>query len=95
MARVYRRPAARDDLLDIWLYIARDNPPRADSFLDELDALMSRLADEPLLGPARYDLGDGIRYMPHGRYLIFYPQRKDGIEIIRVLHGARRVEDLF
>lgn len=94
MGRLYRRPAAREDLLEIWTYIARDNPPRADSFLDELEALMIRLSDAPSLGPARPDLGDDIRYMPHGRYLIFYKARTDGVEIVRVLHGARRLEDL-
>lgn len=56
---------------------------------------MERLAEEPLLGPARPDLGDRLRYMPHDRYLIFYVVRHDGIEIVRVLHGARRLEDLI
>ena len=31
-------PAAQTDLLDIALYIAQDNPKRALSFVDELEA---------------------------------------------------------
>jgi toxin ParE1/3/4 len=31
----------------------------------------------------------------HLRYLIFYLQLTDGIEIVRVLHGARDVARLF
>ena len=81
--------------MDIWTFIAKDNPTRADSFLDELEDRMQRLADEPLLGPAREDLGEGLRYFPYGAYLIFYRLRTGGIEIVRVLHGARRLEDLL
>jgi toxin ParE1/3/4 len=29
------------------------------------------------------------------RYLIFYRPLNDGIEVLRVIHGARNVEELF
>ena len=37
MKRLEFSPAARDDLLAIGLYIAEDNPARAESFVTELE----------------------------------------------------------
>lgn len=85
---------ARGDLADIAVAIASDNPPRAQSFVDEL----LRSADKILDAPAGYPLvtdfaSRGIRRRVHGKYLIFYlvdDQEAGGeIVILRVLHGAR------
>jgi toxin ParE1/3/4 len=43
-------PAARDDLHDIVVFIARDNPNRAMSFGYELVSETDRLAEFPKLG---------------------------------------------
>ena len=43
------------------------------------------------MGRARPDLGDGIRLMPHGNYLIFYSVHDDAVRIERVMHGARDI----
>jgi toxin ParE1/3/4 len=83
--------AARDDLIDITLYIAQDNPVRALSFVDELEAKCMGLGRMPGLGTARPDLGTDIHMFPHGRYLIFYREHEDNIRIERVMHGARDI----
>jgi hypothetical protein len=31
----------------------------------------------------------GMRFMPHGAYLIFYRHTEEELDIVRVLHGAR------
>ena len=36
MPRILKRPEAENDLDEIWLYIAQDNPKSADRFLDHL-----------------------------------------------------------
>ena len=36
--KVVFSPAAKDDLMEIAIYIAQDNPARALSFVDELEA---------------------------------------------------------
>jgi toxin ParE1/3/4 len=41
------------------------------------------------MGRNRSDIVPGIRYFPVGNYLIFYRETGQGVEIIRVLHGAR------
>ena len=43
-------PEAEQDLLDIWLYIAADNPDAADRLLEEIDRKCFLLAGNPLLG---------------------------------------------
>ena len=83
---------AEEDLIDIWLRIAQDDPAAADRTLDAIDARARRLVDFPRLGPARDDIAPGLRYFPSGSHLILYRIVPGSIEIVRVVHGAR---DLF
>ncbi len=47
------------------------------------------------MGPARPDLAPGLHYFVVGRYLVLYRALRDGIEVVRVVHGARYLPDLF
>lgn len=88
-------PAARTDLRGIALYIARDNPDRAISFVAEIRAHCGRLATQPTIHRLREDLGPGTRMAVHGRYLILYSLRDDGRVVIeRVIHGAHDLDRL-
>jgi toxin ParE1/3/4 len=92
----FRRTArAEEDLVEIWLYIAEDNANAADRLLEEIDRSCGLLADNPLLGRARPDIAPELRYLPIGNYLILYRTLPHGIEVVRVVHGARRMEGLF
>ncbi len=95
MGMAKRTAQAEDDLLDIWLYIAQDKPNAADQFLDELEAKFLLLAEQPQLGPARPDIAPGLRYFPVRSYLILYREITEGVEIVRVVHGARRLLNLL
>lgn len=75
--------------LDIWLYVAADNPDAADRLLDEIDETLRLLASAPDLGRSRNDIAPGLRYFPIGSYLILYEKLPDGITVVRVVHGAR------
>jgi toxin ParE1/3/4 len=86
---------AESDLTKIWLYIARDKPQAADRFVDELRAQCEKLAAQPDLGRPRPDLAAGIRSYRVGNYLIFYFPTATGVEVARVLHGARDLPKLF
>ena len=88
-------PAAQFDLIEIASFIARDNPARAYSYVDELEKTCEALSDFPELGPARPELGEGVRMLPYENYLIFYRIYGDHIRIERVLHGARDINALF
>ncbi len=95
MPRVLKRPEAESDLDEIWWYIAQDSPDHADRFLDRLQERFLALADFPKMGISRDDIQAGLRSQPVGNYLIFYFPLADGIEIVRVLHGSRDVENLL
>lgn len=92
MPRLTRSPRARQDLIDIWLWIAADSPTAADRFLAVIDEKLHLLAATPGLGPLRPDIAPDVRLFPVRRYLILYRETSDGIEIVRVVHGMRRFE---
>jgi toxin ParE1/3/4 len=53
------------------------------------------LAEHPGAGPARDELMRGLRSFPVGNYLLLYRPAIDGIELVRVSHGARNLRRLF
>lgn len=63
---------AEEDLLDIWGYIAQDNPAAADRFTDLLVQKCDNLCDFPELGTRRDELAPSLRSFPVGRYVIYY-----------------------
>ncbi len=95
MPRILRTPQSRADLVEIILYIRRDNRRAARRWLLTIDEKLRCLADFPGIGRARPELGRGLRSFPVGNYILFYRPTNDGIELIRVLHGARKVRPLL
>jgi toxin ParE1/3/4 len=95
MPPVIVRPRARIDISEIWEYIAEDSEAQADIFVDRLAAKFELLAGRPELGRTRDELILQLRSFPFERYIIFYRATSRGIEVIRVLHGARDVEAQF
>ncbi len=95
MAIVVKRPRAEMDLLDIWDYIADDSIDRADEFLDQVEAKLQTLASNPGLGRRREELLDGLQSFPIGNYVVFYREIENGIDLIRVLHGSRDIQEIF
>ena len=87
VSKILRRPEAETDLIEIWVYIAEENPTAADALLESIDDKCATLATSPLMGRIRDELLPGIRSFPVGHYVIFYQPIEDGIEVVRVLHG--------
>lgn len=85
--------AARTDLKFIALYIGKDSPKRAKSFVMELEAKSLALNDYPISGADRSHICDGLRVLPHGHYNIFYRTLSDRVEITRILHSARHIDE--
>ena len=48
-----------------------------------------------MMGRARPGLRSDLRYFPYGSYLILYRIVGDGVEIERVVHAARNLDDLI
>lgn len=80
---------AESDIERIADYIARDNPHRALSFIQELRVKCETLAAMPTGFPLvpRYEQY-GIRRRVHGAYLIFYRVYEGRVIIVHILQGA-------
>lgn len=95
MRRLIFSPIAERDLEEIGDYIARDNPERALSFLSELQAHCLRVLEMPSVFPKRDDIESGLQMGVHGNYLILFRAEGDTVRIERIVHGARRLQDLI
>lgn len=93
---VHLSAEAEYDLETIGDYIARDNPARALSFLQELRSKCMGLADMPERFPLvpRYE-ATGVRRRGHGDYLIFYRIETAKVIIIHILHGAQNYNTIL
>ena len=89
-------PRAQEDLDEIFEYYATDQLD--DSFAESLIVRLVKAADSLAEMPLRHRLypeepwqSVGVRFMPVGRYLIFYlPVQADRtVKILRIIHGAR------
>lgn len=92
MRRIVRTSHAEEDLIAIWQYVARDSEAAADRLLDRIENRWRQLAIYPSSGPLREDIAPDIRHLIVGEYLTFYRVGEGAIEILRVLHGRRRIE---
>ena len=90
-------PAARDDLHDIVVFIARDNPNRAMSFGYELISETERLREFPELGRVVPEYrSDNLREILFRPYRIVYrlDHERKFCQIARVWHSARGIPQL-
>jgi toxin ParE1/3/4 len=95
MRPVIRSVQAEEDLLEIWDYVADDDPDAADALLRKIAAAMQMIAENPEAGRLRLELAPDIRSFGVGKYLIFYRSTEGGILVVRILHGARDLPDLL
>ncbi|MGC1721011.1 MAG: type II toxin-antitoxin system RelE/ParE family toxin, partial [Isosphaeraceae bacterium] len=90
MNAIHRRHKARQDLVEIFRYYAREAGLRvAQRFFAQVEATLTRLAGMPGMG-THYDLDHpalaDLRFFPVSRirmYLVFYRTVPGGIEIVR------------
>ena len=95
MPSIVVRPKAMDDLAEIWAYIAEDNLREANAFASRIHKDFRLLSGQPRMGRERPELLTDLRSFLVGRYVIFYLPCPHGIEVVRVLHGARDLKPLF
>ena len=85
---------ARDDLIDIWTYVAANNPSAADRVLDRIEQVIGLIAEHPQLGRERPEVLAGIRSLAVLSWVVCYRIESDTVVIARVLHGARDLDEL-
>jgi antitoxin ParD1/3/4/toxin ParE1/3/4 len=87
---------ARQDVNDIWDYIASDSIEAADRVLEALDDAMIKLAKNPGIGHWREDLTDERhRFFLVYSYLIVYRYETKPLQVIRILHAARDIQSIL
>ena len=102
MAAVYRRAAARRDLIEHYVYLAEHaGEETAERFLANAEASFNDLANQPRIGAPLLlkvpELAGLRKWQVRGfdNVLIFYFPRDDGVSIVRVLHAAQDWWGLF
>ena len=101
MPRIVPSREAEVDILGIFVYLGRHSEKAANRFLQALDKAMNNLAAMPYLGgqcESNHPALAGVRAWPipkFRRYMILYRPLEEGIEVLRVVHGARNIEHLF
>lgn len=93
--RVRKTDRAERDLDNIAQWIARSSETAALKWLSDLDGKLSIIAQNPGIGTDRSKLRPGVRSYAFGNYLIFFKSTKRGIDVLRVLHGARDYRQFF
>ncbi|NJN87961.1 MAG: type II toxin-antitoxin system RelE/ParE family toxin [Leptolyngbyaceae cyanobacterium SL_7_1] len=86
---------AEQDLEDIWFYVAQSDEVAADLLIAKILDKFPMLAKFPNMGKKRDDLLEGLRSFPIKPYTIFYNRTSDCVEIVRVLHQSRDIENQF
>ena len=100
MARLFVRDQAWADLEEPGAFIAKDNRAAATEVVRQLRLSFEQLARMPQLGRAvrNINMTEQLRMWlsPAFRnYLIFYRELHDGVEIVRVLNGARDIQRIL
>ncbi len=80
---------------EIWTYIAEYNTYSANDVVRELGKKFDLLEANPKLGREQDGLLVEMRLFPHKSYNIYYFPIEGGVEIYRVLHGRRNIEEVF
>lgn len=95
MTRSRYTPQAARDLGEIADYISARDPTAAGRVVEEIRQRCRALADMPGMGRPREEFAPGLRSSVVRKYLIFYRPDDKGIEVVRIVHGARDLPKLF
>jgi toxin ParE1/3/4 len=96
-----RRPViwsltAREDLREIWdYYSSTATTGIADGVVKRISDACLLLEDHPFAGRSRGELRPQLRSVAATPHVIFYRVASDVVEIVRVLHGRRDVNEIF
>jgi toxin ParE1/3/4 len=86
--RVIWTTEAQQDRADIWDYIAAENPQAAVRIDSLFSDAVSRLADQPKLGPPGKIAGTR-ELIPHESYRLVYEIENETLWILALIHTSR------
>lgn len=90
MAKLRFTPRAREDLLDIWTYIAEHaRPDSADRIYDLIEKTCGLLQEHPHMGRVRAEIADDARSIVIERWIALYRVVGNEVQVVRVVDGVR------
>jgi toxin ParE1/3/4 len=98
---IRKKPQVERDIEECFVYIGEDNIDIAFSFLIAVEESIEEISRNPLIGTTREFINLknlNLRMLlvkNFSKYQIYYVVNAETIEIIRVLHGARDLENIF
>jgi toxin ParE1/3/4 len=97
MGKVVWTPTAERDLEGIFSYVGRQRRSQraGTKVIQEIDSKAQFYAEQPFLTQARSVLGCEVRAFTVFWYVVIFRPNSDGIEVLRVIHGARDVARIF
>ena len=94
MPKVIYSPDADRDIDEIWFYVAEDSPFQADRLIERFRSKLGHLAKWNTLGRPCPEYSRGCRSYPFGKYCFYFRPTDDGIEVLRILHSARDINQI-
>jgi toxin ParE1/3/4 len=89
-------PLAEADLGAISRYIRRQsNTETAIRFVDGLEAKCQTLSRTASSFRLRFEYGENVRAIRHKKYLILFEVINSDVTVLRILHPAQDLENLF
>lgn len=87
MKSIRLTPAAQKDLSSIWDFTQeRWDENQAEIYISEMRAAIERIASDPHRGRTCDDIREGYRRYGIGSHLVFYIDKSDSVNVIRILH---------
>ena len=81
---------SRQDLIEIWDYIAADSVRQAEAVHERIYQCCEKLIDQPRIGHRRDDVKRGLRCLNTDGYVIFYRISPHHVGISRIVHHSRK-----
>ena len=94
MSNVTYSKLADRDLDEIWDYIAQDSIFQADRLWQRMKEKLEYLAKWQTIGRPRPEFTKGCRSFPFGNYCFYFRPTDSGIEVLRILHSARDLDQI-
>ena len=88
--RVIWASPALDDIEEAHRYVSLDNPAAAERLIDTIFKAAARLKDLPEMGRIGRRQGTRELVVTGTPYIVMHELGEDRVEILRVMHGARR-----
>jgi toxin ParE1/3/4 len=93
--KVRFNPKAKADLQSATRFIAADSTKSARRWAASIRENCAKLGGTPGLGVPKPELGPDVRMLVVGSYLVFYEAGTKGVEILRIMYGARDWQEIL